>query len=54
VQASYARFLWDVDEDEEDEALGEEEENLSDETGHVPPTTMFRDFPQHTSITASS
>ncbi|CAL9241389.1 unnamed protein product [Arabidopsis halleri] len=51
VQASYARFLWDVEEDEDE---GEEEEQWSDETGHVPPTTIFRDFPQHTSITASS
>ncbi|CAE5964827.1 unnamed protein product [Arabidopsis arenosa] len=51
VQASYARFLWDVEEDEDE---GEEEEQRSDETGHVPPTTIFRDFPQHTSITASS
>lgn len=51
MQASYARFLWDVEEDEDE---GEEEEQRSDETGHVPPTTIFRDFPQHTSITASS
>ncbi|EOA35500.1 hypothetical protein CARUB_v10020708mg [Capsella rubella] len=53
VQASYARFLWDVEEDEDE---GEEEEERSDDIGHVPPntTTIFRDFSQHTSITASS
>lgn len=56
VQASYARFLWDVEEDEdegEEEEDGEEEQR-SEEIRHVPSTTIFRDFPQHTSITASS
>ncbi|KAL1199347.1 hypothetical protein V5N11_015732 [Cardamine amara subsp. amara] len=50
VQASYARFLWDVEEDEDEG----EEEQTSDEISHVPSTTIFRNFPQHTSITASS
>lgn len=58
MQAAYARFLWDVEEDEdegEDEyEKGEEEQQRSDDIGHVPPTTIFHDFPHHTSITASS
>ncbi|XP_010417746.1 PREDICTED: uncharacterized protein LOC104703433 [Camelina sativa] len=53
VQASYARFLWDVEEDEDEGE--EEEEEKSDDISHVPPpTTIFRDFPHHTSLTASS
>ncbi|KAF8103365.1 hypothetical protein N665_0188s0302 [Sinapis alba] len=48
VQASYARFLWDV-EDDEDEVDGEEEQR-SDEIGSMPSTTTFRDFPQRSAI----
>ncbi|XP_013618532.1 PREDICTED: uncharacterized protein LOC106325054 [Brassica oleracea var. oleracea] len=51
VQASYARFLWDVEDDEYEE---EEEEQLSDEIGHIPPTTIFRDFPKHARISTTS
>ncbi|CAA7025822.1 unnamed protein product [Microthlaspi erraticum] len=51
VQASYAKFLWEVDEDEDE---GEEEEQRNGEIGDMPPTTTFRDFPQHTPITSPS
>lgn len=57
MQASYARFLWDVEDDEyeeEEEAEEEEKEQLSDEIGHIPPTTIFRDFPKHARISTTS
>nr|VDD64982.1 unnamed protein product [Brassica oleracea] len=52
VQASYARFLWDVEEDE-DEVDGEEEQR-SDEIGIMPSTTTFRDFSQLSAISTQS
>lgn len=54
MQASYAKFLWDMDEDELEEEE-EEEEQKSEEIAHMPPnTTIFRDFPQNTPISTSS
>lgn len=52
MQASYARFLWDVEEDE-DEVDGEEEQR-SDEIGIMPSTTTFRDFSQLSAISTQS
>ncbi|KAJ0231710.1 F181 protein [Hirschfeldia incana] len=52
VQASYARFLWDVEEDE-DEVDGEEEQR-SDEVGTMSSTTTFRDFSQRSAISTQS
>ena len=54
MQASYARFLWDVEDDEYEEEEEEEKEQLSDEIGHIPPTTIFRDFPKHARISTTS
>ncbi|KAJ0231015.1 hypothetical protein HA466_0301790 [Hirschfeldia incana] len=51
VQASYARFLWDEEDGEYEE---EEEELWSDEIGHMPPTTIFRDFLKHAPISTTS
>ncbi|KAL0732167.1 hypothetical protein Bca4012_028261 [Brassica carinata] len=52
VQASYARFLWDVEDDEYEEE--EEKEQWSDEIGHMPPTTIFHDFPKQAHISTTS
>ncbi|CAH8355993.1 unnamed protein product [Eruca vesicaria subsp. sativa] len=51
VQPSRARFLWDVEDEEYEE---EEKEQWSDETGHMPPTTIFHDFPKHARISTTS
>jgi hypothetical protein len=49
VLASYARFLWDAEEDEEDE-----EKQHGTEHSHAPTPNFFQGASQHSPITAAS
>jgi hypothetical protein len=52
VLASYARFLWDAEEEEEEEE--DEEERHETEYSHASTSKLFQGAPHHSPLTAAS